>query len=129
MDEELRPCPFCGYEYPELYNDGGKYPMVICSKCCKSWPSHLWNCRPIEDALRARNVLLEKNVLEYEEREASCCPEDFGFEDVITHLRAENERLKEENEKLRIVNDRLNDYIGYSPVPPLPEPPQNDSSK
>lgn len=36
---ELKPCPFCGYEKPELWhdNDFGGYSYVACPKCrCKS---------------------------------------------------------------------------------------------
>jgi hypothetical protein len=37
---------------------------------------------------------MERELDAWREREAACCPEDFGFDEVIAQLRAENERLK-----------------------------------
>ena len=31
--ERLKPCPFCGYEWPTLRQDHGKYWGVTCEKC------------------------------------------------------------------------------------------------
>ena len=46
-------------------------------------------------ALEAENRRLQKEVLNWEDREAACCPEDYGFEEVIKSLREENERLRQ----------------------------------
>lgn len=39
----------------------------------------------------------QKEIIEWENREASCCPEDVPFEDVIKKLRADLEAAKAEN--------------------------------
>ena len=67
MNEELRPCPFCG-AMPDNERGVVRYdPGVICHTkgClleCRWFPIDDWNTRPIEDALRARIAELEALV-------------------------------------------------------------------
>ena len=88
MSEELRPCPFCGYE-PEtrkviVYPNGEKSPAFIkCRRCnyglfgynYEALVVH-WNCRPIENTLR--DELIDTDMLLKEATEAigavvACC--------------------------------------------------------
>jgi polyhydroxyalkanoate synthesis regulator phasin len=43
---------------------------------------------------------LRKQLDEWEEKEAACCPEDFGFEEVIKSLRKQLEELQKGNNNL-----------------------------
>lgn len=45
--------------------------------------------------LEAKVKELESRCLDFENREGSVCPEDRSFEEVISKLQAENQRLKE----------------------------------
>lgn len=62
MDDELRPCPFCGHP-PKHF--GSHAPWVVaCDNpdCqCQANADYVgaWNTRPVEDALRARVAELE----------------------------------------------------------------------
>ena len=64
MNEELRPCPFCG-EMPITENNFAACANKSCPTYDNYWtnPQILtiehWNTRPIEDALRARIVRLK----------------------------------------------------------------------
>lgn len=49
----------------------------------------------MENYQSARIAELEAKIKEYEEREASCCPEDFGFDEVINQLQANQDALVE----------------------------------
>lgn len=88
MSEELKPCPFCGYE-PEtrevhVYPNGEKSPASIKCKRCNY---HLfgyneealfvhWNCRPIENTLRDElkyTDLLLKEATETIGAVVACC--------------------------------------------------------
>ena len=68
MNEELKPCPFCG-STEIRYGYGTLFPVVWCFKCDSQVEDvdevdnaiELWNTRPIEDALQARIAELEWN--------------------------------------------------------------------
>ena len=57
MNEELKPCPFCGSKYIRILGGGNTFPYVECSNCIASTESELiraeaiknWN-RRVKDA-------------------------------------------------------------------------------
>lgn len=63
---ELKPCPFCGWEFAEhAWNEFGE-EYRVCDQCGASsgtvdskWD---WQSRPIEDALRKRIAELEGEI-------------------------------------------------------------------
>ena len=78
MSEELKPCPFCGPggSVVSLYACDSGYVRVACGACgsqsghrherhedAQSRIMHLWNTRPIEDALQARIVEMEAAIV------------------------------------------------------------------
>lgn len=60
MSDELKPCPFCGFERPHFMEEG-HWIYMACESCGCGGPvstqmrdpSDNWNTRPLEDALRA----------------------------------------------------------------------------
>ena len=90
MNEELKPCPFCGGKEVKLFKEGSIW-VVECLQCLAKVGAtaeadvlDFWNARPIEDALQKE---LD------EAREDNC-------ENMEYHV-AERERLKSENARLR----------------------------
>ena len=81
MSEELKACPFCGEG--SLQGEPLHTQKCYFTQCCTNSGRNeiikAWNTRPIEDAIH-------KELDEWEVKEAACCPEDFGFEEVIKSL-------------------------------------------
>ena len=59
MNEELRPCPFCGGT--NICTEKG-INLNYCDSCSAEANIEHWNKRPIEDALRARIAELEEEI-------------------------------------------------------------------
>ena len=55
------------------------------------------------EAAEAERDRYKRDVSEYEEREAACCPEDVGFEEVIASLRERAEKAEAEVARLKAV--------------------------
>lgn len=79
-DVELKPCPFCGH-HARIFISDGSFPRFIVrcgnSVCPKQSTVEsnslegaiaLWNCRPIEDALKAENARF-REALEFYAKE------------------------------------------------------------
>jgi chromosome segregation ATPase len=64
---------------------------------CNALRAELELSRKIADEAIKQTEELTKQLNEWEEKEAACCPEDFGFEEVIESLRTQ---LDESNRKL-----------------------------
>jgi hypothetical protein len=71
------------------------------------------NTEPIEirAAQWGREYGRNEEQTEFENLEGSLCPEDFGFEEYIRHLRTKVDRLKVENYNLRDALERARDEI------------------
>jgi len=65
-----------------------------CLYCCRVWPCIESRAVAELRELRAENERLRAEDASWEEREAACCPEDVGFEDMIRYLRADVARLR-----------------------------------
>jgi len=64
MNEELKPCPFCG-KVPEnkkslIPFDTGRSTTITYCKCGTFLNCRRWNIRPIEDKLKTEKIILEK---------------------------------------------------------------------
>ena len=64
--------------------------------------------------LRAENERLRAEDASWEEREAACCPEDVGFEDMIRYLRADVARLRD---ALKAITSEDGAYMACSDLP------------
>jgi len=64
---------------------------------CNALRAELELSRKIADEAIKQTEELTKQLNEWEEKEAACCPEDFGFEEVIESLRTQ---LDDSNRKL-----------------------------
>lgn len=67
-------------------------------------------------AAATRLAELEAEVARWEEREAACCPEDRGFEEVISTLRATNARLVGLLKEARPFIPNEQDIYRYTPT-------------
>lgn len=96
---ELKACPFCDSEDIEI-GDGGdsRIKTAICRMCSAYQMLSQWNTRPTEDKLRERVKELEAIQNDWIEREALCCPEDRGFEEMIKYL---EQKLESSEMKLK----------------------------
>lgn len=61
----------------------------------------IWEQKQIIANLTTELADKDRIITNYQEREASVCPEDFGFEEVILAGREENEQLWEANKLLK----------------------------
>lgn len=71
MNEELKPCPFCGskVELNIIPHDSWSSFQVYCETCDDSFHTtedknktiKLWNTRPVEDYLNQINLEMNKN--------------------------------------------------------------------
>jgi hypothetical protein len=57
------------------------------------------------DKLEKENAALKERLLDWENREAGSCPEDYPFEDFIAVLRKRNAELEA---RIAILKSRLN---------------------
>lgn len=49
MNEELKPCPFCGSKYIRILGGGNTFPYVECSNCFVSTASELTRAEAIKN--------------------------------------------------------------------------------
>lgn len=118
MENDLKPCPFCGQDQKISVSNRGEKHSQKC-ECGGSWlglgvnlkeeSEEAWNTRPIEDALRARIAELEIDVasLEYLDGEA-----EIGASEIVGQLKKASARIAELEAAHRwiSVGDRLPDY-------------------
>ena len=69
----------------------------ICGKDRLHFIGELADCSHSTIEVIEYAIILRKQLDEWEEKEAACCPEDFGFDEVIKSLR---KQLDESNRKL-----------------------------
>lgn len=55
------------------------------------------------ERLERENAELRKQITDWEELEASCCPEDFGFDEVIASLRKQLATAREQERERCII--------------------------
>ena len=66
------------------------------------------NCNIFEQLKSA-----EARILEYEQTEASVCPEDFGIKEYVEHIQAKLQAAEEERDRLREEIKEIKDiYLG-----------------
>lgn len=74
-------------------NSNLKHDLALWAKYFdKQWPKDV---HETIERLKSRNARLNDEVMEWEEREGSCCPENTSFVTVIKRLKAENASLKD----------------------------------
>jgi hypothetical protein len=96
---ELKPCPFCGWNYAEsAWNEFGDQYWV-CDQCGATsgtvnsmWD---WNTRPIEDALNARIEELEHDLINKEIEYTDLWDDALAFQSRIAELEAFIDQLIE----------------------------------
>lgn len=103
MLNEIKPCPFCGYDYP-IHSPGKGYTCR--SSRCKGHAPFIgvWNTRYVEDELRKQLETERKVVEQVQKTMDSIQRNNERLEGELLGLREENERLRECSEK-----DRRND--------------------
>lgn len=100
LNEELKPCPFCGFDNPitdTITNQDGTIRYIIFCDNCGSTASRIyWQSRFIEDALTAERDALIKKYAAFQD-EVDRRPDEV--EKRLTTLSAERDLLKKENQQ------------------------------
>jgi hypothetical protein len=89
MKQKIQMCEVCDSATDRCEDDAlviedkDQGRLVVCESCFAS--------AVVEAQFRAE---VERIHMDFENREAACCPEDVGFEEFIAALKQQNERLK-----------------------------------
>ena len=91
-----------------LYADGSYFcKCVTCSEIFHGDKRAVQCLRCAAKQLQAELATAKKQILDYEQSEASVCPEDVGIKEYVANLQAEITTAKEENERLRELREEL----------------------
>ena len=104
MNEELRPCPFCG-AMPEKLRTGYMCSTLGCALQENTVSEKEWNTRPIEDALNARIAELEKDLSNKEIDYTDLWDDALALQARIAELEAEIDMLKQLSQPIEFWSD------------------------
>lgn len=107
---------------PPLWPDAKKVMAFLCD-AMEAMVGEVRASRAAESSLKSRLAAAEaerdrykREVTDYEEREAACCPEDFGFDEVIASLRKRCAAAEAAAEMARQMLDRAaSRLLSYGP--------------
>jgi len=101
MNEELRPCPFCG-AMPEKLRTGYMCSTLGCALQENTVSEKEWNTRPIEDELQSRIAELEKDLSNKEIEYTDLWDDALALQARIAELEADNKKAFDLVRKLRM---------------------------